>query len=115
MTMYIADEAHFKEVIARAAKVKKYLCIGTADIKDLYVAERPFLGVLADLIKRARKSASFTLRSQDRISERTLTIIRFCSLVLNVCFVLAYTSRLLFSTSRWQTLVQPISLERAWG
>lgn len=37
MTQYIADEAHFKEVIERVAKVKKYLWIGTADIKDLYV------------------------------------------------------------------------------
>lgn len=47
MTQYIADETHFKEVIERVAKVKKYLWIGTADIKDLYVEERPFLGVLA--------------------------------------------------------------------
>lgn len=55
MTMYIADETHFKEVIARAAKVKKYLWIGTADIKDLYVEERPFLGVLAYLIKKGKE------------------------------------------------------------
>lgn len=53
--MYIVDEAHFKEVIARAAKVKKYLWIGTADIKDLYVEERPFLGVLAYLIKKGKE------------------------------------------------------------
>ena len=53
--MYIADEAHFNEVIARAAKVKKYLWIGTADIKDLHVEERPFLGVLADLIKKGKE------------------------------------------------------------
>ena len=55
MTMYIADEANFKEVIARAAKVKKYLWIGTADIKDLYVEERPFLVVLAYLIKKGKE------------------------------------------------------------
>lgn len=55
MTQYIADEAHFKEVIERVAKVKKYLWIGTADIKDLYVEERPFLGVLADLISKGRE------------------------------------------------------------
>jgi hypothetical protein len=48
MTQYIADEAHFKEVIARVPKVKRSLWIGTADIKDLYVEERPFLGLLAD-------------------------------------------------------------------
>lgn len=55
MTQYIADEAHFKEVIERATKVKSSLWIGTADIKDLYVEERPFLGILADLIKKGRE------------------------------------------------------------
>ena len=55
MTQYIADEAHFKEVLSRASKVKRSLWIGTADIKDLYVGERPFLGVLADLIGKGRE------------------------------------------------------------
>lgn len=55
MTQYIADEAHFKEVIERTSKVKKSLWIGTADIKDLYVGERPFLGILADLIKGGKE------------------------------------------------------------
>ena len=55
MTKYIADEAHFKEVIALVPKVKRSLWIGTADIKDLYVEERPFLGILADLIKKGRE------------------------------------------------------------
>lgn len=55
MTQYIADEAHFKEVLSRASKVKRSLWIGTADIKDLYVEERPFLGVLADLIGKGRE------------------------------------------------------------
>lgn len=32
MTQYIADEAHFKEVIARVPKVKRSLWIGTAGI-----------------------------------------------------------------------------------
>ena len=45
MIQYIADEAHFQEVIARVANVKEHLWIGTADIKDLYVGERPLLGV----------------------------------------------------------------------
>jgi hypothetical protein len=31
MTQYIADEAHFKEVIARVPKVKRSLWIGTTD------------------------------------------------------------------------------------
>lgn len=55
MTQYIADEAHFKEVIARVAGVRRSLWIGTADIKDLYVEERPFLGVLAELIGKGRE------------------------------------------------------------
>ena len=55
MTQYIADEAHFREVIERATKVKSSLWIGTADIKDLYVEERPFLGVLANLISKGRE------------------------------------------------------------
>ena len=55
MIQYIADEAHFQAVIARVANVKKHLWIGTADIKDLYVGERPLLGVLADLISKGRE------------------------------------------------------------
>ena len=55
MTQYIADEAHFKEVIARVPNVKRSLWIGTADIKDLYVGDRPFLGILADLISKGRE------------------------------------------------------------
>ena len=55
MTQYIADEAHFKEVIARVPKVKKSLWIGTADIKDLHVGKQPFLGILADLVKHKRE------------------------------------------------------------
>ena len=41
MTQYIADEAHFKEVIARVPNVKRSLWIGTADIKDLIHAKEP--------------------------------------------------------------------------
>lgn len=36
-------------------KREKHLWIGTADIKDLYVGERPLLGVLADLISKGRE------------------------------------------------------------
>ncbi len=42
-------------MIARTANVKEHLWIGTADIKDLYVGERPFLGVIADLISKGRE------------------------------------------------------------
>jgi len=52
MIRYISDSEHFKQVLSRVPKVKKTLWIGTADIKDLYVGERPFLGLLADLIDK---------------------------------------------------------------
>ncbi len=54
MIKYIADEDHFREVLARVPNVRKTLWIGTSDIKDLYVGERPFLGVLADLVAKGR-------------------------------------------------------------
>ena len=38
MTRYIADEEHYNEVLALCAGVKHDLWIGTADLKDLYVA-----------------------------------------------------------------------------
>src|SRR5574344_600654 len=56
MLDFIANEAHYEQVLVHASKVKSSLWIGTADIKDLYVEkgkERiPFLGVLAGLIKK---------------------------------------------------------------
>ena len=55
MTLYIADDDHFKEVIARVPNVKRQLWIGTADIKDLYVGEKPFLGILANLVSHKRE------------------------------------------------------------
>lgn len=55
-THFISDEGHFSEVLMRAAEARRSLWLGTADIKDLYIArgkaERPFLGVLADLLER---------------------------------------------------------------
>lgn len=53
---YISGKEHYDKVIARVSAVKKALWIGTADIKDLHVKvgndTKPFLGVLADLLKR---------------------------------------------------------------
>lgn len=51
-TRYIRDTGHFREVLSKAAAVKESLWIGTADIKDLYIGDRPFLGVLSDLVKK---------------------------------------------------------------
>ena len=53
---YIRDEAHYADILLRVREVEKTLWIGTADIKDVFVLRgktaRPFLGELAELIKR---------------------------------------------------------------
>lgn len=57
LTQYIADEAHYKEVLARMGKVKRELWVGTADIKDVYIRQgrreaAPLLGMWAGLLER---------------------------------------------------------------
>ena len=56
MIRYIQNEAHYTEVVERIHRVRQYLWIGTADIKDLYVKEcngsAPLLKVLQELIRR---------------------------------------------------------------
>lgn len=65
MIKYIADKEHYSEVLALCAAVKHDLWIGTADLKDLYVATtgagrnprgvggaEPFLAVLDRLLRR---------------------------------------------------------------
>lgn len=51
-TKYIQNEQHYKEVLSKAENVKESLWIGTADIKDLYVGNKPFLQVIAELLER---------------------------------------------------------------
>ena len=55
-TSYIANDAHYDQVIERIKDVKKTLWIGTADIKDLYVKDgrgtKPLLEVLSELVKK---------------------------------------------------------------
>ena len=55
-TIFIANEAHYNQVIERIKTVKKTLWIGTADIKDLYVKyelkTKPLLKVLSDLVQK---------------------------------------------------------------
>ncbi|MCL2317138.1 MAG: phospholipase D-like domain-containing protein, partial [Actinomycetia bacterium] len=56
MIAYVADGAHYDEVVARIGDVRHDLWLGTADLKDLYVARRrtaePLLAVLAELVGR---------------------------------------------------------------
>ena len=49
---YIADENHYKEVLSLVAKAKRTVWIGTADIKDLYVDDKPFHSLIASLLKK---------------------------------------------------------------
>lgn len=54
-TEYIADRDHYEKVIERIRSAKSMLWIGTADIKDLYIAKgndtEPFLGLLSRLLQ----------------------------------------------------------------
>ena len=49
---YISDESHYKEVLLLVEKAKRTVWIGTADIKDLYVDDKPFLALIASLLKK---------------------------------------------------------------
>ena len=49
---YIADENHYKEVLSLVGKAKQTVWIGTADIKDLYVDDKPFLALITSLLKK---------------------------------------------------------------
>ena len=49
---YIANENHYKEVLSLVGKAKQTVWIGTADIKDLYVDDKPFLALIASLLKK---------------------------------------------------------------
>lgn len=56
MIKYISNSDHYKDVVDRIKDVKHTLCIGTADIKDLYVElgkeKKPFLSLSAQLIRK---------------------------------------------------------------
>ncbi len=56
MITYIADTAHYNNVLSLVSQVRHTLWIGTADIKDLYVkvgaGQKPFLAVLDVLVRR---------------------------------------------------------------
>ena len=49
---YIADESHYKEDLSLVRNAKRTVWIGTADIKDLYVEDKPFLSLIASLLKK---------------------------------------------------------------
>ena len=49
---YIADENHYKDVLFLVGKAKQTVWIGTADIKDLYVDDKPFLAMIDAAIEQ---------------------------------------------------------------
>ncbi len=66
---YIADEIHYKDVLSLVGKAKQTVWIGTADIKDLYVDDKPFLALIASLLKKgveARDSCQGTRNCMER-------------------------------------------------
>ena len=79
-TTLITDSAHYSTVLDLAMKAKHSLWIGTADIKDLYVlqgkTEKPFLGVLSELLGKGVEVRLIHAKSRDRTSVPTSTATR---------------------------------------
>ena len=73
---YIADEAHYHEVLIRAMMVKSILWIGTADLKDLYIklqgTTQPFLALLAQLVQRGVCVRLIYAKKQDKLFSKIL-------------------------------------------
>lgn len=119
MTTYIADTAHYTEVLTLTRQVRHSLWIGTADIKDLYVdlpsssgrasvgscgasgqrgtQKVPLLGVLAKLIERGVEVRLIHAKEPGPNFREDLIGIRFCSAVWSVCYVLVCISKCLYS------------------
>ena len=83
---YIADENHYKEVLSLVAKAKRTVWIGTADIKDLYVDDKPFLSLIASLLKKGVEVRLIHAK-EERHGERITRSIRFSMTVWSVCYV----------------------------
>ena len=65
---YIADENHYKDVLSLVGKAKQTVWIGTADIKDLYVDDKPFLAMICLFAqKRCRGQADSCKGTRDSL------------------------------------------------
>lgn len=108
MLKFIADKAHYAEVIALVPKVKHSLWIGTADIKDLYVKvgsqTKPFLAVLAELIKKGVEVRLIHAKEQAPRSVKTSTNTLTCLKAWRGYFVRGCISRSWSSTVKWHIL-----------
>ena len=97
MLLFINDDLYYKKVIELAMKAKHSVWIGTADIKDLYViqgkTEKPFLGVLSDLIGKALRFVCFMQKNLGRTFVMTLIVTHGCLTAWNALCALVYTLR----------------------
>lgn len=93
MIKYIQNEQHYKEVLSKASKVKESLWIGTADIKDLYVGDVPFLKSSPTCSSAVWRFASYTPRSRAPSSARSLTVSPSYSEIWSVPYARGFTSR----------------------
>lgn len=104
MLTYISNSAHYKDVLSRVQSVKHMLWIGTADIKDLYVDvgkdKKPFLALIAQLIRRGVEEGSFMPKNLALTFARTLINTLFYMTAWSEFFVLVFISRCLYSMGR---------------
>ena len=97
MIKFISDKEHYEDVLLLASKAKHSLWIGTADIKDLYViqgkTEKPFLGVLSDLIGKGVEIRLLHAKNLGRTFVMTLIVTHGCLTAWNALCALVYTLR----------------------
>ena len=95
MLLFINDNLYYKKVIELAMKAKHSVWIGTADIKDLYViqgkTEKPFLGVLSDLIGKGVEIRLLHAKNLGRTFVMTLIVTHGCLTTWNALCALVYT------------------------
>ena len=95
MLLFINDNLYYKKVIELAMKAKHSVWIGTADIKGLYIiqgkTEKPFLGVLSDLIGKGVEIRLLHAKNLGRTFVMTLIVTHGCLTARNALCALVYT------------------------
>ena len=95
MLLFINDDLHYKKVIELAMKAKHSVWIGTADIKGLYIiqgkTEKPFLGVLSDLIGKGVEIRLLHAKNLGRTFVMTLIVTHGCLTARNALCAHVYT------------------------
>ena len=121
MIKFISDIEHYDIVLNLAAKARRTLWIGTADIKDLYVMrdrkKLPFLAILSELIDRgveirlihAKEPGCPFRKDFDRYPLLAKRLER------SGCFVLVYILNLSSLTQLSAILAVQTSQGLAWG